>query len=232
MALAHIFAALLAVTAGAVAMAASKGERLHRECGMVFVCTMLIMSGTGAVMAVFVPAKGSVIGGVLTFYLVSTAFLTVRCPVESVRRLLTGFLLVAYATGVFAIRFGFEALGGANGKEPPAAYFVFGAVALIAALLDSRRLMAGSIEGAHRLARHLWRMGFAMFIATASLFLGQTRLFPVAPRKSGLLWIPVLLVVLFTIYWLVRVLWRRRGGANATARTRESTVRRAAALSE
>jgi hypothetical protein len=90
---------------------------------------------------------------------------------------------------------------------------VFGAVGFLGALLDARMLWARSIEGAHRLVRHLWRMTFAMWIATASFFLGQAKLFPAPIRKSGLLAIPVALVVLFLLYWLVRMLWKRRSAA-------------------
>ena len=80
---------------------------------------------------------------------------------------------------------------------------MFGIVGLLGGLLDARLLWAGGIQGAHRLARHLWRMCFAMWIATASFFLGQARFFPEPIRKSGLLAIPVLLVAGLMFYWLV-----------------------------
>lgn len=89
---------------------------------------------------------------------------------------------------------------------------MFGTVALVAGLLDARMLWAGSLQAKHRIARHLWRMGFAMWIATASFFLGQVQVFPEPMRKMGLLAIPVLVVTLIVPYWLVRVLffnWRR-----------------------
>ena len=56
-------------------------------------------------------------------------------------------------------------------------------------------------------------MCFALFLASISLFLGQSQVFPEPLRNSGLLPIPVLLVLLLMFYWLVRVLftqWYRR----------------------
>jgi hypothetical protein len=92
-------------------------------------------------------------------------------------------------------------------------YFLFGMVALLAVLGDLRVMMAKGIHGAHRIARHLWRMCFALLLASVSLFLGQAQAFPEPLRNSGLLPIPVLLVLVLMFYWLVRVLftqWYRR----------------------
>ncbi len=70
--------------------------------------------------------------------------------------------------------------------------------------------MRGGLAGAQRLTRHLWRMCVAMFMATASFFLGQAKLFPPGVRQSGVLALPVLLVIGALVYWLVRVrLWPR-----------------------
>jgi hypothetical protein len=76
-------------------------------------------------------------------------------------------------------------------------------------------LRAGQIAGAQRLVRHLWRMCFAMLIATGSFFAGQMQVFPELVRKSSLLgvpvlMIPVLLVIVTTLYWLVRTLVKRK----------------------
>ena len=87
---------------------------------------------------------------------------------------------------------------------------MFGIAGLAGGLLDARLLYAGANQGAHRNARHLWRMGFALWIATTSFFLGQAKLFPEPVRESGLLAVPVLLVAGMVLYWLVRVLRKRR----------------------
>lgn len=220
----HVMAGMLALASGAVAMSAIKGGNLHRKSGRIFVGAMWLMSTLGAGMAAVSDKKGTVvtvIAGLLAFYLVSTAMLTMRRPVQEAREWITGFMLMALSLGVAALALGFAALSGVGGRLdglPPALYFIFGGVALTGALLDARMLLAGSISGAHRLARHIWRVELAMFLATASFFLGQARQFPEPIRKSGLLAIPVLMVVLHLVYWLLRVLVKRRSALAARPR--------------
>lgn len=78
-------------------------------------------------------------------------------------------------------------------------------MALLGTVLDIRMIVRGGLTGAARTTRHLWRMCFAMFMATGSFFLGQAKLFPAAVRESGLLPVPVFLVIGAFLYWLVRV---------------------------
>ncbi|HME12651.1 MAG TPA: hypothetical protein VKF79_07315, partial [Candidatus Acidoferrum sp.] len=73
------------------------------------------------------------------------------------------------------------------------------------AVWDLRMLLRGGVSGAARIARHLVRMGLALFIGTASLFLGKQQHFPVALVKTHLLNVPVLIVAVTMIYWFVRV---------------------------
>src|SRR5690606_4384704 len=106
----------------------------------------------------------SVVVGALTFYLVLTAWLTVR-PVESKMRLPL-FVSVAMAMIITAAGyyFGFEAWTHEDGTKDGFAYgfyFFFGSVALVAGILDARVLLRGGIYGKHRLLRHLGRMGFS-----------------------------------------------------------------------
>ncbi|HSL46257.1 MAG TPA: hypothetical protein VK897_22675 [Anaerolineales bacterium] len=215
MVLLHIVGGLLALTSGAVALAAPKGNRLHRKSGMVFVYAMLVMSASGAAMAALMPETISVIAGMLTFYLVITALLTVRRSGERSQWLDAGAMFFALAIGIFSITFAVEAVtdptGDSAGYTPIG--FIFGAVALLAALGDARMMMARGLRWEHRIVRHLWRMCFALWIAAASFFLGQSDEFPEALRIMPLLCTPVLLVLLLMFYWLVRVLflqWRPR----------------------
>jgi hypothetical protein len=213
MRLLHIVAALMGLASGYVALYALKGAQLHRRSGMIFVYAMLLMSSTGAVMAALKPQRLSVVAGALTFYLVTTALLTVRRPVVGFRWVDFVAMLVALTVGIAAVRFGVVALQSATGTIdglPAAPGFVFGAVALLATLGDMRMILARGTEGARRIARHLWRMCFALFIATASFFLGQPQVFPKSLRSSGVLAIPVLLVLLLMFFWLARVLFTQR----------------------
>ena len=66
-------------------------------------------------------------------------------------------------------------------------------------------IRAGGLRGAPRLTRHLWRMCLALFIATASFFLGTGRRIPESLHIRAFRLIP--LVVLATmVFWL----WRLR----------------------
>ena len=178
-----------------------------------FVYSMLILSATGSVMAMLKPDRGSVIAGALAFYLVCTAMMTVRTTVKESRPLLVCLMCGGSAVAIAGTYLGLAALSTPAGRldgKPAALFFIFGTVAAIASALDARILRSGNVVGAHRLARHLWRMGFAMFLATSSFFLGQAKVFPEQLRIPAILAVPVLVVVAFTLYWLVRVLRQRR----------------------
>ncbi len=199
----HIGAGVLGILSGAVALSLRKGSRRHGVVGSVFVVSMLAMSASGAYRA-FVDPDGepiNVLMGLLTFYLVATAWLTARRRTAGTGPLDWGALLVAMAAATGLVR-----LGMTDGRFAAVA-FVFGGVALLAAVGDLRRITRGGVFGAGRIARHLWRMCAALYIAVTSFFLGQSQVFPYEVRRTGLLVVPGVLVVLTLIFWLVRVLF-------------------------
>jgi uncharacterized membrane protein len=204
----HIIAGLIGLVSGAVALYARKGAKLHRKGGMIFVYAMMVVAITGTVMGLLISELAAVIPGSLTFYLVLTSWLTVRRPVVLKFSLIDlGAMLLGLTVSIVSFSYGFTADG-----QPTVLYIIFGAVALLATLGDLRMMTQG-IQGASRIARHLWRMCIALFLAAISLFIGQAQVFPEPLRNSGLLPIPVLLVLLLMFYWLVRVLftqWYRR----------------------
>ena len=210
MILLHIIGGLIGLTSGAVALSASKGGRLHRKSGIVFIYAMLVLSASGAVMAALKPERVSVIAGLLTFYLVVTGLLTVRRHGQGFPWIDVGAMAFGLTVGALAFVFGISASSDPAG--PPATLaFIFGAVALLATFGDARMLLARSLPWSQRIARHLWRMCLALWIAAASFFLGQADEFPEALRIMPLLCTPVLLVMLLMFYWLARVLftqWR------------------------
>jgi uncharacterized membrane protein len=208
----HVFAGSTALIGGAVAMAAPKGGPLHRKAGLAFAVAMLAMASTGAVMAAAIREWLSVGMGALTFYMVATALLTVRRTVADSRRLHVGLMAMGLGIALYGLACAAVAQGsgGRLGGMPAAGYVFFATIALAGAALDARLLLAGAIAGKHRLARHLWRMGFAMFVATGSFFLGQADELPAWMRVMPLLAVPVIATLVFTPWWLVKVL-RRRG---------------------
>jgi hypothetical protein len=81
---------------------------------------------------------------------------------------------------------------------------------LLAAIGDLRAIRAGGLRGSRRLARHLWRMCFGLFVATGSFFLGQMKFVPEPVRIVPLLLALAFAPILFLVYWMWRVRWRGR----------------------
>ncbi len=209
----HILAGGLGLVAGFVALSVAKGATLHRKCGIVFVYAMLTASVCGMVIAAVrgVAPAINIPAGLLTSYLVITALTTVRPLAAGSRWLDLGAMLVALSVGLASFTFAFEALASANGTRngmPAFPFLMFGTIGLLASALDFRMIRSGglrNLRGAPRLARHLWRMCFALFIAALSFFLGQADVIPKPIRIPGLLALPVLAVLVTMFYWLWRV---------------------------
>ena len=237
----HIVAAGLGLVLGTVALSAAKGATLHRTSGLAFVYAMSAMCATGVVMAARKGQAVNFIVALLTVYLVVTALSTVRPPSSRWRWFNGGAMLLAVGLGVTMVMFGFEAVADASGQKhgyPPFPLFLFGTVGLLAGAGDMRSIRVGGLRGRPRLARHLWRMCFALWISTASFFGSRTRvasIFPEALQGGAMRALPVLAVLAAMLYWLWRVRSKRpvyfgavgaaEGGA-ATA-TCDSTIRRA-----
>jgi uncharacterized membrane protein len=118
MILLHIIGGLLGLTSGAVALSAPKGANLHRKNGMAFVYAMVVLSTSGALMAVLIPERISVIAGLLTFYLVITALLTVRRRLEESRWIDVGAMVFALTIGPLSLTFGIQGLNQKMGLHP------------------------------------------------------------------------------------------------------------------
>jgi uncharacterized membrane protein len=204
----HIVGGVVAIVSGYVALAAGKGARLHRRSGLVFVAAMMTMSLSGALIAALHSSAISVVAGLLTFYFVITALATVRPlpqPVQWIHRAAT---LLAVTVGVMAFVVGASAA--ASGRPEAAPLFIFGLVGLLAAAGDFRVVRAGGIHGPRRIARHLWRMCFAMWVAAASFFWGPQQRVPEMIRIPLLQAIAVLIPLGVMVYWLWRYRRRRR----------------------
>jgi len=207
----HVLAGGLAIVTGFIALSAVKGAPLHRKSGMFFVYAMLVLSGSGALMAVTLrPNMGNAMAGVLTFYLVLTATLTVRRPASGSHVVDVAAMLLGFAGAFAGITLGFDAVGRGGVRQGISApvFFVFGTVGLLASVGDVRMIRAGGLRGVPRLARHLWRMCLGLVIAAASFFLGPPGRVPDAIRIPALLPIPELVPLVAMVYWLWRI--RRR----------------------
>jgi uncharacterized membrane protein len=216
----HIVAGLTSIVSGYVAIFALKGATLHRRSGIIFVYAMLVLSASGATIGMLKSQRLNAVQGLLTFYLVATALLTVRRRAEASRWIDIGAMIAGLALALYEIGLGFEGLNAVKGTVdgiPFPLIFIFASVATLAVLGDLRMVMAGGIQGSRRIARHLWRMCYALFVASGSFFLGQAQVFPKPIRIFPLLAIPAFLPLILLAYWMVKVLftkwYRRRFGA-------------------
>ncbi len=203
---AHVVAGMLALVFGYIALCAAKGATLHRKSGILFVFAMATMSLSGALMEVLTKSLTSVnvVAGLLTFYFVTTALLTVRSRPQGFSWVDRAALLLALAVSVLAFTAGFDLAG--RGRPEAAPSFMFGIVGLLAATGDIRMMRAGGVQGSRRTSRHLWRMCFAMWVAAASFFWGPPNRVPEMIRIPALQAIAVLLPIAVMVYWL----WRLR----------------------
>jgi uncharacterized membrane protein len=210
----HICTATVGLFSGFLAMALRKGSGLHRAAGNVFFPSMLIMSGAGAYMAVFVkPNLGNVLVGVLTFYLVATGWKAARRGDRKVGIFDWSALLVALAIGAASVTWGFEAARSQTGLKdgyPPAMLFIVGSITLLFAASDVRMIVRGGVSGGQRIARHLLRMCLALLLATVGFYPSRAHLFPTWLRETNLLYVPHVLLVGSMVFWLVRMSARKR----------------------
>lgn len=205
----HIGGGIIGMMSGAVAMIYRKGSREHRLAGNVFVISMLTMASAASWLAYMKHQTGNFYGGLLTFYMVATAWATARRE-DNVRP--TGILnwiafLFAITIGSLGVTRGVqEAIGmrAAAGGTPVFMDIFMSTVILLSGLGDLRMLVNG-ISGRQRIARHLWRMCFGWFIATGSFFLGQQQVFPTSWRGSPVFFVPALLPLVLLIFWIIRV---------------------------
>jgi len=210
----HICGATVGLLSGFMAMAFRKGSGLHGAAGTVFFVSMLTMSSSAAYIATFLrPIAINVVAGLLTFYLVSTAWRAAKRREGGTSIVDVGAMLFAIGVAALGLMFGFEARHSPNGMKdgiPVAMYFIFGSVGLLFAVADVRFLVRGGVVGAKRIVRHLWRMSLALLIATLSFFPGQAKLFPKWLRATNLLYVPHVLLLGGILLGLYRWSARKR----------------------
>jgi hypothetical protein len=217
----HICAGSLGLLSGTAAMSFRKGSPRHVLAGKIFVASMLTMAVGAVYLAITRHQPNNIGGGILTFYLIGTAWLTARRRDGETSRFDWVVLLIPLALGILTWMNGLKVVrGGASSQDgvPVGMTFFMGSVMLLAAAGDVRMLVRGGVVGAKRIARHLWRMCFGLFIAAGSFFLGPSnrplRLLsavkigqhlPPALFGTNLYLILTVLPLILLIFWLVRV---------------------------
>ena len=173
----HIAGGVVGLLSGTAALIFRKGGCWHVLAGKVFVASMLIMSAFAAYLAVLKHQPGNIGGGILTFYLILTAWLTARRRDGQSSICDWALLLIPLALGALTWMSGLQKMRSPVPPEdgvPAGMNFFMGTVMLLAAAGDLRMLLGGGVAGARRVVRHLWRMCFGLFIAAGSFFLGPS----------------------------------------------------------
>jgi hypothetical protein len=217
----HICGGTLGLLSGTAAMSFRKGSPRHVLAGRVFVASMLTMGALATCLAITRNQPSNIGGGILTVYLIGTAWLTARRRDGETSRFDWVALLFPLALGILLWMNGLKVVrSGARsqGGVPAGMMFFMGSICLLAAAGDVRMLVRGGVFGAKRIARHLWRMCFGLFIAAGSFFFGPSnrplrllstvglgKYLSPALFSTTLYSILTLLPLILLIFWLVRV---------------------------
>ena len=217
----HIFGGIVGMLSGAAAMVFRKGFPKHVLAGKVFVGAMLTMSTSATLLAILKNDPNNIGAGALTFYLIMTAWLTARRGDGETSRFDWAALVIPLVLGILGWKNAIDAFRGGTGEKygvPAGMHLFMGSVFLLAAAGDLRMLLNGGVRGAKRVARHLWRMCFGLFIATGSFFFGggnrPLRLLsavgigqrlPQALFSMNLYIVLTVLPLILLLFWLFRV---------------------------
>ena len=219
--LVHICAGTLGLVSGTAAISFKKGSPRHVLAGRIFVASMLTMAVFAVYLAIVRHQPSNIGGGILTFYLIGTAWLTARRRDRETSRFDWVVLLIPLVLGILTWMHGLKVVRSGESPEdgvPVGMTFFMGSVMVLAGAGDIRMLLRGGVFGAQRIARHLWRMCFGLFIAAGSFFLGPSnrplRLLStvgLAQHLSPALFSTTLYLILtvlpliLLVFWLVRV---------------------------
>ena len=232
----HIFGGIVGMLSGTAALIFRKGSALHVLAGRVFVGAMLTMGACAAWLAILKHDPNNIGGGILTLYLITTAWLTARRRDGVTSRFDWVALFVPLTIGILGWMNGIDAFRGGTGEKygvPGGMHIFLGSVCLLATAGDLRMLLGGGVSGAKRTVRHLWRMCFGLFIAAGSFFMGPGnrpfrllsalgigRYLPQALFNMGVYMVLTVLPLVSLLFWVLRVkLTSRRDAVFGKART-------------
>ena len=204
----HVAGGMFALLSGSVAVAVRKGDSMHVSAGTWFCVSMFVLGVTASILAPFKSPPDSPIGGIMVCYFVATAWMTARRRSGTPGRFEKVACAIVLVIAIAIIGAGFKlALSptAPSGPPGPFALLALGGICLFAGLLDLRFIIRGKLSATQRIARHLWRMFFALFIATGSFFLGQQDVMPQAVRGSPVLFVLAFAPFALMLFWLARV---------------------------
>lgn len=230
----HIAAGGFALALGAVTLSVRKGGTLHRGGGRLFVYAMTVMAVSAALL-------GNPVAGLMTLYFISTGWAAAQRTSPWARRtnaaaavLAVGLALIALVGGIRNIGSPALSSGGVRLHTIGVMSCILAAALLVSAVGDVRVMRFGLPDAGRRLARHLWRMCFALAIAGGSFFSIRERVARVLPEAlttAPLRALPMVLLCGVMCYWLWRVRGRRTPKRLMRYESRAAPPRRRAELS-
>ncbi|KPQ06782.1 MAG: putative membrane protein (DUF2306) [Rhodobacteraceae bacterium HLUCCA12] len=204
----HILAGVAALAAAGVAIASTKGGRMHRRSGNAYALAMLITGTTALVLAIIHPDAFLFAVGLFSLFLVFTGWRAAmvrdgrpRWPDHAAGAVMALAGLGMLGWGLVGI------LGGATSQA--VIVLAFGSIGLTMALADWRDWTRAPITGKARIARHLGRMlGGTIATITAAGVVNLGFL------PDLLVWLgPTVLITPVIVWWTARVM---RGGPRPT----------------
>jgi uncharacterized membrane protein len=209
----HMWTGALGLLTGTAALLFRKGSGPHRAAGAVFVISMLLMAASATVIAIARSIPGSAVGGLMAFYMIATAWMSAHRKDGETGAFEVGAFIMAVGIAISlvssAVLIATGRIVAENAYIATATYGVSGVMALCAAG-DLSVILRRGLAGRQRIARHLWRMCFGLFIAAGSFAAQGTKMLPVPPQWSQtLLFGSMILIFATMLYWLVRVLFTR-----------------------
>jgi uncharacterized membrane protein len=211
----HIAVGTLTSITGFIALFSRKGARLHRKAGGFWVVAMLVLAASVALLGVLIAKPGNIVAAILTAYLVASAWLAVRRPPNVIGWAEGAMVILPLTVAALSIAGAVAILASPGGPpadlppgERPPVSLTVAAIALLAAGCDLRVMLKGGLAGAARIARHIWRMCLALFIATGS-FGAQIpvmlRRIDVESPPLPVIFGPAVLVLALLAFWMIRV---------------------------
>nr|WP_298930265.1 hypothetical protein [uncultured Erythrobacter sp.] len=203
----HFWIGCAAIVAGFAAFAARKGQTVHIVSGRVFVVTMALLALSGLWLSFARGILFTVFLSALAFHLIITAWATAATH-NSAAHLVTKFSFVGsgaiFLGSIAGAWITAHSVAGMLNGLTPEAFLIIAGVALIIAIYDFIFAYGSTPSERSRLGRHLWRMGFAFFLATGIFFFGNNHVLPEAFRTVAFLSAPVVAVVLWTAFFAVK----------------------------
>jgi len=201
--LVHVGAAGIGLIAGGIAVSIRKGSGAHKRLGYVFVATMIIMAIPAGLVSYQAGRPFDVLSSLLTCYFVLSGMLAFR-PNQKKATTALMCLGVLCVTGYLAVEIGSKLFDVRGTDAPIGAGYVFATILALAVRGDVKQLTQ-PLSGRQATVRHLWRMCFGLFMATANLFGVRPHLFPEWMQSSGLLVLLAIAPLLVMAYWRVRL---------------------------